>query len=143
MGKSFFGLLLVGLIGTFVTSTSASAHGALAIGGNTSEVATKGIAFGDSYNYNTKAEADARALQECEKRRAELTVAPCQIIADFTRQWVFISMDPAAGTPGFGWSVDTDRATAEGNAINQCKASSPDDRKQFCVVSQFYHDEKP
>src|SRR5665213_2069275 len=49
-----------------VTASQANAHGAIAIGGNTSEVAAKGIAVGDGYNYEAQADADARALQECD-----------------------------------------------------------------------------
>jgi hypothetical protein len=126
-----------------VTASQASAHGAIAIGGNTSEVAAKGIAVGDGYNYDSQADADARALRECEARRAGTAVGPCAIVTSFSHQWLFVSMDPAPGTPGFGWSIDADRDTAQSNALKQCQASSPDNRKQYCVVTQSDQDERP
>lgn len=121
---------------TLAAATSASAHGALAIGGNTADAATKGIAVGYATNFNTTAEAEAEALKHCfayTGAPAE-TVALCKLVRSFSHEVLVVALDPGPSTPGFGWSIDANMATAERNAMDQCKASSPEDRKSFCEV---------
>lgn len=138
-------LIAISVLMLGAATVQAGAHGAIAIGGNTADVAKNGIAVGDSYNYDTKGEAETRALQECltPGSAPSETKALCKIVADFSNEWVAIAMDPESGTPGFGWSIDANKATADRNALAQCRASSPDERKQYCVISRSDHDEKP
>jgi hypothetical protein len=136
---------LLGLGLVLAATSPASAYGALAIGGNTAEAATKGIAVGISKNYATREEAEAEAVRRClayTGAPAE-TVALCKLVEDFRHEWVVIALDPAPSTPGFGWSIDADKTTAERNAMDQCTASSPDDRKAYCEVASEMSDTNP
>jgi hypothetical protein len=43
-------------------------------------------------------------------------------------------MDPAAGTPGVGWSIAADLHTAEKQALSKCEATAGPGRAAACVV---------
>jgi hypothetical protein len=136
---------ILGFALVLAATSPASAYGALAIGGNPADAAAKGLAFGISHNYGTKDAAEAEAMKQCLSQTdapAE-TVALCKLVENFSHEWVVVALDPGAGTPGFGWSIDTDKDTAERNAMDQCKASSPDERKAYCVVSREFGDTHP
>jgi hypothetical protein len=142
-GKMLWSAIL-GLAAALAAASPASADGALAIGGNTAEVATNGIVFGIGNNWDTKDEAEAEAMRQClAQKGAPAAVATCKLVEDFRHEWVVIALDPAVGTPGVGWSIDVDKMTAERNALDQCKASSPDARKAYCEVDRESSDTKP
>ena len=146
MLKTFIGrlLLMAGL--AMAATASASAHGAIAIGGNTADTAKYGIAVGYAVNQSSKDEAVAQAIAQCKtypSNNPAETTAHCELAANFDHEWLAISMDPENGTPGFGWSVDANQKAAERNALSQCKASSPTERKKFCVISLSKRDEGP
>jgi len=143
-GKMLKTSILVGFV-ILATSSPAGAYGAIAIGGNTADAATKGIAVGITKDYGTAAEAEVAAVQKCLAFTAapSETVAKCKVVQSFSHEWVVVALDPGESTPGFGWSIDADKATAERNAMSQCKASSPDDRKPFCQVAGEMGDTKP
>jgi hypothetical protein len=127
-----------------LSTSPAFAYGALAIGGSPAEAASKGIADGISSNQDTAEEAQAAAEKFClAYTGAPAVAAQCKVIETFSHKWVVVAMDPAAGTPGFGWSIDADKATAEQNAVDQCKATSPDNRKPFCKVDIERGDKTP
>lgn len=71
------------------------------------------------------------------------TTARCKLIESFTHEWVVVAIDPGSDTPGFGWSIDPDKAIAERNAMDQCKLSSPDDRKSYCIIGSELGDTDP
>ena len=138
-------LLCRGLAVCALTVSTAWAHGAVAIGGNPAEAATKGIAVGESHNYRTKEEARARALQECQDypdAPAE-TTALCEVLDDYSHEWLSIALDPEPSTPGFGWAIAKTQESAERNAMNQCKASSSSARKPFCKIGLSSFDGTP
>jgi hypothetical protein len=136
---------LLGLAAALAATAPACAYGALAIGGNTAEIAAKGVAVGYSHDYGSEAEADDLAVKEClayTGAPAE-TVAKCKLVQSFSHAWLVIALDPAPSTPGFGWSIDADKAAAERNAMDQCKASSPDDRMAYCEIGGEASDSTP
>lgn len=133
--------LLLGIGALVAPVAQAAAHGAVAAGGITNG-SPYGSAYGVSYSYATKAEADARALKECEEHRGKIG-SPCEIVADYSRQWASVAMDPKSDTPGFGWAVEADKKTAEARAMYRCQTTSPDDRKAFCAVAITHQDTKP
>jgi len=138
--------LIFALSAMLVTALPAGAHGAVAIGGNPADIAKNGIAVGVSKDDDTKDLAEAGAVEQCKAfkgRNPAQTAARCVVVADFAHAWAVIAMDPKPQSPGFGWSIDADKATAERNAINQCKSSSPDERKQFCALTGELQDTKP
>ena len=133
------------LAAMLAATSSAGAYGAIAIGGNTADAATKGIAVGITKDYGTAAEAEVAAVQKCLAYTGapKETVAQCKVVQSFSHEWVVVALDPGDSTPGFGWSIDADKASAERNAMSQCKASSPDDRKPFCKIAGEMDDSKP
>jgi hypothetical protein len=136
------------LIGAAIlaTETAASAHGALAIGGAIAKVAENGIAVGVSVDHQTPAEARTAALERCrafQGSKPEETTAHCAVVAEFSHKWAAVVLDSKPNTPGFGWSIDADKATAERKAMEQCKATSPADRKAFCASAGAVQDAKP
>ena len=118
---------LLGLAATLAATAPACAYGALAIGGETSEAATKGIAVGYAHDYASQAEADALAVKEClayTGAPAE-TVARCKLVQSFSHAWLVIALDPAPSTPGFGWSIDADKAAANATPWTSARPAPP------------------
>lgn len=101
------------------------------------DVAAQGVAFGAGYNYATRADAEARALLECRKQEGTpaSTIALCKIIAHFDNQCAAISLDPAAGTPGFGWAIAPTAAEANRQALANCRQTAGPNRAGYCVES--------
>ncbi|MGO4872294.1 MAG: DUF4189 domain-containing protein [Roseiarcus sp.] len=112
-----------------------AAEGALAVG-STGNVVKDGIAMGDGYNYPSTQEAIDRALAECRKQggAGAGALAACMIVATFKGQCDATALDPSAGTPGAGWAIAEDQATAESRAIANCQATAGVNRRQFCKV---------
>jgi len=128
-----------------VAVSPAGAHGAIAIGGNPANAETKGIAVGIVQNYGTEEEAESEALKKCLAFTGapKKTVAHCRVVRSFEHEWVVVALDPKPSTPGFGWSIDPDKAVAERNAMDQCKVSSVEKRRAFCKVAGEMGDTKP
>lgn len=139
-------LLAAAVAAVLLTAGQAAAHGAIAIGGSTAKIEQNGVAVGISTDDAAEDAANQSAIERCRayasKRPAE-TTARCAVVVSFTHEWVVFAMDPKEATPGFGWSVDADKAVAERNAMSQCKASSTDERKPYCVLSGELQDTKP
>jgi hypothetical protein len=126
-------------------TSPAGAHGAIAIGGNPANAETRGIAVGIVQNYATPEVAEAEAVKKCLAFTGapKKTVALCKVVRSFQHEWVVVALDPKPSTPGFGWSIDPDKAVAERNAMDQCKVSSTPARKPFCEVAGEMGDTKP
>lgn len=142
-GTFIRGLSAIGL--SVAAVPPAWAHAAIAVGGSMNEVAKKGIAVGFAQNYDTQGAADTEALHQCkiQPNAPAETRAKCELVGDFSHKWLAVALDPEDGTPGFGWSIAADQASAEQRAMDQCKATSPDNRKSYCKVTKLGHDEKP
>jgi hypothetical protein len=127
-GALFMALLL---------SSPAGAKSAVAAGIPDS-VAADGVALGEGHNYSTRDEAESKALDECRSNKdsAERVHALCKIIAHFDDRCFTSSLDPAAGTPGWGWAVADTKSGAEDQALAMCRASAGAARAPYCVVSQ-------
>jgi hypothetical protein len=127
-----------------VFSGSAFANGALAIGGNPLQAAA-GIAVGAAINATSAQNAETAALQNCRTGASSAAQAKalCKVIMSFRHEWLSIATDPAPKMSGFGWSVDADKATAERNALTECRIASTVERSQYCVIGLSKHDERP
>lgn len=121
------------MVGALSWTLPALADGALAIG-LPANVAQEGVAMGYAVNHKTRAEAEARALQECKQSPGapESTRELCKVIQSFSSECVSIAMDPGDGTPGVGWAVTASRQTAETTAMARCLETAGPDRQQFC-----------
>jgi hypothetical protein len=113
----------------------AAADGALAIGMPPS-VVDDGFAFGWSTNYRNSEDAQRDALDNCSKyQNAPAAAAVCKVVSTFKNECVAVSMDPDEGTPGVGWGVMPDKASAERRALEECRKTSGQGREKFCEIS--------
>jgi hypothetical protein len=118
----------------------AAAEGALAVGAS-GNVAKDGIALGGAIDKPTKQAAIDQALETCRKYDgAPKMAALCRIVATFTRECFATAYDPKSGTPGVGWAIGPDKATAEERALAACQATAGASRRKFCKGSQSFCD---
>jgi hypothetical protein len=101
------------------------------------DVAAQGVALGTGYNYSTREGAEARALQECRAQQdaPDTTRALCKIVDHFDNRCIAISLDPKAGTPGFGWAIADSEDASNDQALTMCRQSAGTDRAPYCVVT--------
>lgn len=134
-------LLCMAVFGGLLVSTSIAPHAAQAMSafaaGIPDNIASRGVAVGAGYNYPTRDAAEARALEECLKQpdAPADTRALCKIVAYFDNECVAVSMDPQAGTPGFGWAIAANADEANSQALENCHQTAGADRQSYCVVS--------
>ncbi len=113
---------------------AARADGALAVG-TTGDVVKYGVAFGMVVNQPPE-KAAANALQHCRTFKAREAAERCTVVATFSKGECFaVALDPKSGTPGAGWAVGPDQATANSKALAMCEASAGSDRKGSCRVA--------
>ncbi|HEY1543789.1 MAG TPA: DUF4189 domain-containing protein [Xanthobacteraceae bacterium] len=128
-------LALMALASTSV-SRPAAAEGALAVG-QPADVAAEGYAYGFGINLAGDA-ASAKAMRDCST--ASPGVDPraqrlCTIVQTFRNKCFAVALDPKDATPGAGWAVADDKATAGRNALAKCMETAGDDRRSFCTVT--------
>lgn len=119
----------------------AVAAGALAVA-TSGDVAKDGIAMAGAVNKPSTDEAMTEALKLCRDYRpssggwdeAKMAKA-CRIVVTFNRGCYATAFDPEVGTPGAGWSVGRDKATAELRALNVCRAAAGESRRTFCTIN--------
>jgi uncharacterized protein with von Willebrand factor type A (vWA) domain len=132
--QKFLIVSLFGLAAVIGFSTSAAAEGALAIG-STGNVPADGVAIGGSVNNPRRDQAISAALATCRSQPDVLKAAArCRIVRTFSRKCYAAAFDPKTGTPGFGWGLGPDEATAKRQAMTHCRASAGKDRAQFCRI---------
>lgn len=108
------------------------AWGALAVG-STGNVARDGYAIGFATNQATEDAAKTTATNNCHDfQGAPKATATCAVVTTFHGQCYAFAEDPEAGTPGVGYAVAADTATAEQKAMDACKATAGPTRVQFC-----------
>ena len=119
---------------------AARAEGAIAIGAS-GDFAKDGFAFGASINKASADEAGQAALETCRKYQdAPKMAAICKVVFNFSHECYALSFDPEPGTPGVGWAIAADKATAEDRALKNCQVTAGPDRQQFCKVNQSFCD---
>jgi hypothetical protein len=111
---------------------SAWADGALAVG-STGDVVRDGIAFGMVID-EPKATAAVKALERCRTFKARAAAERCSVVATFTGECFAVAYDPKPGTPGAGWGIGPDQATANGKAVAMCEQTAGPERKGYCRV---------
>lgn len=125
-----FGIVSLALVHSSIDR--ASAWGALAVG-STDNVARDGYAIGFATNQPSEDAAKTAATNSCHSfQGAPKATANCSVVSTFRGQCYAFAEDPEAGTPGVGWAVAADAATAEQKAMDACKATAGPDRVQFC-----------
>lgn len=121
------------LAATVLLSHPAQAFLALAVGvtGDPND----GIAIGTAYNYKTVTEARERALRECRTfKTAPKANRHCRLIGVVEKGCLAAVFDPKSDSTGMGWAIAADRAAAEQQATELCKAAAPSGRGQFCKL---------
>jgi hypothetical protein len=121
--------------------TFAFAEGAVALG-RPADIAKAGVAIGISANYADNTAATKRALEECQTTRdaPQETRSLCRLLAYFKDQCAAVTIDKKAGTPGFGWSIGINKASAQKEAMAACKATAGKSREAFCEQIIVYCD---
>jgi hypothetical protein len=133
-GRRFGGVGLF-LAAQVVWVAAAHAAGAVAVGVAPGG-AQKGFSYGLNSNQANDADAQASALNGCRtsKESNKQAQARCVLIGTYTDQCATIAMDPKAGTPGVGWAVAADTATANKLALASCEATAGPGREGTCKV---------
>lgn len=116
----------------FGAGARAWADGALAVG-STGDVVRDGIAFGMVVD-EPKATAADEAIRRCRTFKARAAADRCKLVATFSGECFAVAYDPQPGTPGAGWGIGRDQATANRNAIAMCEETAGPERKGFCQV---------
>jgi hypothetical protein len=102
------------------------------------DVAKGGFSYGYSNGNDDTATAESKALNACRTTKDAANDTRlrnlCKVIMDYANQCIAVSMDPAAGTPGVGWAIATDKRTAEHDALIKCEATAGPGRAAACVV---------
>ena len=125
-----------------VTSTQpAAAAGAMAVG-ITGDIAKDGYSIGIATDSGTEQQAKDAALGHCKTHGGPLSESKCEIIVTFTNMCAAEAEDPQPGTPGAGWAVGIDKATAEKMAMTTCLATAGKSRMQYCKVATSVCDGK-
>jgi Domain of unknown function (DUF4189) len=109
-----------------------AAEGAIALG-VTGNITKDGYSIGINVNSGSEAEARDSAMKYCSSHGSNVTRAKCEIFATFHNQCVAEAEDPQPGTPGAGWAIGPDKATAEKMAMMNCHATAGN-RGSFCKV---------
>ncbi len=129
---------------TVLLPSTAGAMASFALG-IPDDVAHHGLAYGTAWNHSSRESADADALSSCRgfTGAPDDTRALCKVVAHFDHQCLAISMDPKAGTPGYGWAIaDTESAASE-QALQHCQDTAGADRTAYCESSEAECDTTP
>src|SRR5262245_39749716 len=139
-GRTAMGHGVAGLLGAAACAAAillgagarAWADGALAVG-STGDVVGDGIAFGMVVDVPKEKAAD-EAVRRCRTFKAQTAADRCKLVATFSGECFAVAYDPQPGTPGAGWGIGRDQATANRNAIAMCEETAGPSRKGFCRV---------
>ena len=128
------------VVGTQFFYGPALADGAVVLG-RPADIAKTGVAIGIASNHRDNEAAYKAALNECRTNKdgsasAEVTMLARRLL----QQCAAVAIDKKAGTPGFGWSIGIDKATAQREALAHCIATAGKSREKFCEQSVFFCD---
>jgi hypothetical protein len=132
------GAILISLLLVGAAPGAGRAAGALAVA-LPSDVAKEGFSYGYSNDKGDADTASARAVELCRTTK-DASNDPklrnlCKVIQNYSNQCVAVAMDPAAGTPGVGWSIADDKRSAEGQALKRCEDTAGAGRQAACEIS--------
>jgi len=137
-------------VGALLIPQPASAFGALAVG-VPADVARSGFAYGINADSPTEAVARETALSNCRGTNPNSQVhsqssqparALCTVVTTFRHKCAVVAQDPAAGTPGVGWAIAPTLEAATQQAMDNCRATAGESRKQFCARDAYSCDTK-
>lgn len=128
-------------VAVWLAPVSSMAAGALAVGAPP-DIVHQGFAYGIVVNVATEEEARSEALDKCRtaQNAGEPAKEACTLVRSFTHECAAASMDPANGTPGVGWAVAPTRDLAEREALDSCKTTAGESRKDYCEISGSFCD---
>ena len=118
-----------------IISAPAFAQSSIVIG-LPDDVVEFGVSFGVAVNQPNHKAADAVATQKC---RTGPDVTPtvrdlCKVVARFDNRCMAVSLDPRAGTPGFGWAIADIQKDADEEALANCRKTDGD-QGAACVIT--------
>ena len=104
------------LLSSLMASSTALAAGALAIDEN------QGDQWGFAYDHPSISAASDYALEECG--------AGCEVVKTFSTGY---AADQASGSTAYGWATADDGATAQSEALSNCRSFGGND----CIVRSW------
>lgn len=118
-----------------ILSTPAFAQSSVVVG-IPGDVVRYGVSFGVAVNQADHDAADEVAMAHC---RNGPDVTPtvrdlCRPVARFDNRCVAVSLDPRAGTPGFGWAIADVQDDADAEALAGCRKTDGD-QGEACVIT--------
>lgn len=141
--KLWKGAFVVGIASLVIAHAQverALAWGAIAVG-QSGNIAQDGFAFGGAINLSSEDQARTSAVNTCRQFvGAPKMAAMCAVVQSFHAQCYSMAEDPQPGTPGAGWAVGPDAATAARQAMDICKQTAGANRVQFCKTSETFCD---
>ena len=107
------------LLSSLIASSTALAAGALAIDEN------QGDQWGFAYDHPSISAASDYALEECG--------AGCEVVKTFSSGCAAYAADQASGSTAYGWATADDGATAQSEALSNCRSFGGND----CIVRSW------
>ena len=131
------GLATAALLSVSLVQSAALADGTIAIAHPADD---NGWAIGVSYDSDSRADADASALAECETQRASSQLdADCRIVSRFDDQCMALAKDTGDSGTAWGWGVADAQDDADGTAMTNCRSYARA-RANYCAVTMRYCD---
>jgi hypothetical protein len=120
------------LSSSLLSAAPAFAFGAIA-DGIPDDVGKDGFTQGYSYGARTQEDAEASALKYCRQTKQTVAAARCTVVRTFNGQCVSLAKED--DTPGYGYGVGDDKASAEREAMVMCYETTPADHAQSCRIT--------
>lgn len=127
------------LIAAASLQSQALADGSIAIAQPADD---SGFSIGVSYNWESRAGADAEAFRQCQSREAGLAPeqrAVCRLAATYDNQCMALAKDEEDGGTAWGWGIGADQVEADGVAMRQCR-NYAGARGDYCRITMRHCD---
>ena len=134
--RSFLALVLLGSLNV---QSQALADGSIAVARSKDDLRFN---MGVSYNFASRAEADAEAMRQCEAAENALPAADratCLVINAYDDMCMALARDTGAGGTAWGWGTNFYQADADTRALQECR-NSAGARGDQCTITMRHCD---
>ncbi len=112
-----------------------AAHAASALAVGVTDNPRDGLAYGWAVNYETVDEARREAMRQCRDfKDAPRASRQCRLIGAADKLCMAIAFDPDTDSSGMGWAVAATLTEAQEQAVDNCRAAAPRERRRFCKL---------
>ena len=125
------------LLSASLAQSAALADGSIAVAHPADD---NGWAMGVSYGADSRAEADATALAECQTQRDSSNLdAECRIVSRYDNLCMALARDTGDEGTAWGWGTAPGQRDADGTAMSNCQ-SFAGARANYCEVTMRHCD---